>query len=154
MTATLTDSFEIVSATLEDLPSVARNGRAFYEEGQLPGDFNPSTFCSTWEKFIASGLGKIFALKKGTDFCGALGCLVYPDPNDGATVAMETFWYVSKQFRGRGLLLLNAFEEWAKENNAARCMIAHYVHLNADVLGRIYRRRGFSPLEVHYIKTL
>ncbi len=140
--------------TVEELPKLAEKGHRFYEEGNLPGMFVPSIFVKNWTEYLSQGMGVIFALTKDGELLGALGALAYPDPNDGKIVCSEMFWYVFPESRGRGLLLLNAFEDWAKEMGADRIAMVHLTRLAPDSLRKVYEHRGYHELEIHYIKTL
>lgn len=137
----------------EELAELAKLGKSFYEEGKLPGGFNEGMFVENWLKFLALNLGAIFALECG-GFRGALGAFCIPDSNDGELVGTEAFWWVSPEARGNGLRLLNRFESWATERGAKRLIMVHLSGLMPEKIGTLYERRGYSPVEVHYVKSV
>lgn len=86
---------------------------------------------------------------------GAIGGVATADLNTGETVAIEQFWYVDKEARGRGLILLTAFEDWSMEQKAVRCVIGHiYDAERAEAWKRLFAMKHYTPLEIHYSKEL
>lgn len=147
-------SAEVIRLSVDRLPEIARLGAQFQAEGSLPGAFVPEAFVAAWENLIEQDIGVIFALEKNGVVVGGLGAVVFPDPNDGAFVATEMFWFVSKTDRGHGMKLLPVFEEWAKLRDARRVVMVHLENLFPDALRRIYTARGYRPIETHYLKEL
>lgn len=146
---------ELAQATIEDLPKLCAMGAEFYAEGNLPGRFNPEVFQRTWTTLLSGKLGTIFLLKVQGQPVGAIGGVVYPDPNDGDLVASEFFWFVTKEQRGIGAVrLLDAFERWARGMGARRMIMIHLQRLNPDGLRSFYERRGFQHVESHYLKEI
>lgn len=141
-------------ASESDIESIAMIGKSFYGEGSLPGRFNADVFANSWHSFIDSGSGVIFHLSLYGEIVGAIGGLIYPDPNDGDLVASEFFWYVEKGHRGHGLELLYKFEDWAKSSGAKRIIMVHLSSLMPEAIKKIYQRNGYSELETSYIKSL
>lgn len=138
-----------------DFPRVMDLLASFKQEANLPIERNDELACSNWARLIASGVGVIIGLRNrhgGLD--GALGATLVPDLYDGALVAQECFWYVDRTARGRGFLLLRAFEEWARAQGASRFLLAHMHTLMPDRLASLYERMGYARLETHYIKCL
>lgn len=151
---TATSSFQLVSVPVDRLAQLARMGPEFYAEGKLPGAFDPVAFIHTWTNLLAAGTAHIFALEEQGQFVGALGAIIYPDPNDAAPVATEMFWFVRQGHRGSGFVLLDAFEHWAKERGAKRISMVHLVSLMPAVLERVYKARGYRHIESHYMKDV
>jgi hypothetical protein len=86
---------------------------------------------------------------------GAIAGVVTPDLNTGELVAIEQFWFVDNQARGRGLLLLTAFEEWAMSHGAMRCIIGHiWDDKRGEAWKRLFAMKHYTPLEIHYSKEL
>lgn len=103
---------------------------------------------------VASGIMSIFALKHDDIIVGGLAGLIFPDMNSGLKTAVECFWFVNPGDRGKGMLLLNAFEGWAKQNQCKKAAIIHLEDSFADSLKRIYNRRGYTLVEAHYMKEI
>ena len=108
-------------------------------------------FFKTWENLINLGIGTIFIID---DFHGALGAVAYPDPNNGEMMATEMFWIVAKEHRGKGLLLLERYEQWAKEKGCTKAIMVHLKDSMPERLKALYGRSGYEEMETHYIKEL
>lgn len=139
--------------TLADLPAIIELGRSFYAEGNLPGRVEPEQVKRSWNLFLATGQGALFVLERDGAVVGALGALIYPDMNDGDLVATEAFWYVMPEHRGGGIALFNAFEAWASAAGAKRLMMVHLLDLMPKALEKFYIKKGYRPIEIHYIKA-
>ena len=150
----VTTSSEVIELSVDRLSEIARLGTQFQAEGILPGEFIAEAFTKTWANLIWQDIGAIFALEKNGEIVGGLGAVTFPDPNDGAVVANEMFWFVAKSDRGHGMKLLTAFENWAKQRGAKRAMMVHLENLFPDALRRIYTARGYRPVETHYLKEI
>lgn len=136
------------------LVELAALGARFHTEGNLPGCFNPLVFVRTWRTFLSAGVAEVFIIETDGVITGMLGAMIYPDPNDGALVATEMFWYVAPEARGAGLRLLRDFEAWATDRGAARLIMVHLHDLMPEALAKLYQRRGYRPVETHYIKEI
>ena len=140
--------------TIDDVEALLPLASLFWAEGRLPGSFNADTFRATWGRFLDLGIGHILGLSSGERLVGAPGFLVAPDPNDGALVAQETFWYVEPESRGSGLRLLRAFEDEALALGVKRVLVAHLKEINGPELKRIYEHRGYRETETTYMKEI
>lgn len=138
----------------ERLAELAGLGAQFHAEGKLPGRFVPEVFEHTWRTFLDAGVADIFVHEQDHHITGMLGAIIYPDANDGALVATEMFWYVAPEARGTGLRLLRDFETWAQRRGAARIIMAHLHELMPEALTKLYLRRGYRPVETHYLKEV
>lgn len=108
---------------------------------------------SYWS-FIESGIGCIFLLKDQDKIVGGLGAIKYPDLHSGVLTAVETFWYVLPEYRGEGLKLLDAYEQWASDNNCGKMAMIHMVDSMPKALEKLYTRRGYQLIEKHYVKEV
>jgi GNAT superfamily N-acetyltransferase len=142
---------ELPTSRLEELFPLAE---FFWKEGSLPGKFDPAVWLGTWHRFVDSGIGVVLGLEKDNRIIGALGAIKYPDPNDGAIIATELFWFVHPNHRGGGVLLLDRFEQWAAKSGCQRATMVHLENSMPKVLGRFYRLRGYRPIETHYLKEI
>lgn len=136
------------------IPEIAKIAPAFFEEGKLPGKFVPEVFIKFWEQMYGLGLAQMFGAEIEGVLVGGLGGMVYPDPCDGERVASEMFWFILPQFRGGGLALFNDFEKWAVERDAKRITMIHLQGLAPGILKKLYLRKGYQEVEVHYVKSL
>jgi GNAT superfamily N-acetyltransferase len=140
--------------SVEDLPAIEPLGARFYAEARLPGRFVPAVWAATWQRLLAGGNGALFLLERTGEVCGALGAIIFPDPNDGDLVASEMFWFVAPEARGAGLRLLGAFEAWAAERGAQRLGMVHLATAGADRLAKLYERRGYRCVQTDYLKEI
>lgn len=91
---------------------------------------------------VAEVDGKIVAM---------LGLVAYTHPFSGLKTVAEMFWWVCKGYRGRlGLQLMNEGEKWARHQNAK---VLQMIAPN-DRVEKIYRRHGYTRVEVNYQKRL
>lgn len=83
---------------------------------------------------------------------GAIGGILCRDLNDHAPIAVEQFWFVTSEARGRGMRLLMEFDTVARARGATRVLVGHIHAGRTDLWQRILARKGFHLLESHYIK--
>lgn len=139
-----------------ELPLCLQLAPLFFIEGLLPGEFKNEVFIKTWENLYSINIGKIHGAFNEEQLYGAIGGIIFPDPNTGDLIATEMFWYVMPEFRKGtvGLRLLNYFENWAIKEGAKRIIMVHLNSLQPDRLSMFYKKRGYSPIEIHYIKEV
>ena len=105
-----------------------------------------------YKKFIEDGTGKMFVLENSArEMLGGLGCVIGEDLHFPRTLAIETYWFVAEESRGRGLELLAHFETWAESNGYIPTMI-HLSDSYPENLKNLYLKRGYKLVEQHYIK--
>lgn len=108
-----------------------------------------------YEKMIRNGTGHMFILETDEgEMVGGLGCVVGPDLHYPRVIAVETYWFVSPDYRGAGLMLLAFFEKWAKENNCDAVAMVHLLDSMPTKLKKLYERRGYVLIENHYLKEV
>lgn len=143
--------------TVDELPLCRPLGENFFEEAKLPGQWNGDAFLEQWEGFYRLGYGVVFGAFEGEALVGVCGGLAFPDSNTGQERAQELFWWVEPGHRraGPALALLRHFEAWAEERGCEAVTMA-FLHStgNGETLDRWYRRRGYRPLETHYVREL
>ena len=148
-------------AAIEDVDAESdetfmRVGGAFFNEGKMPGSFDPSIFRRTWRLILQHGIGGLWKAESGGVVIGGIGGTIFGDPNDGALVAQEMFWYIDEPHRGgmAAVRLLTTFENWAKARGAKRIQMAHLLELQPERIRDFYERRGYKAVEVIYAKAL
>jgi hypothetical protein len=91
-------------------------------------------------------------LVAGEPACGILMAVAYEHPFGAGRIAKETVWFVSPNARGRlGLAMLDAYEAWAR---SLGCTSAGMASLTSNDVSRIFERRGYAPVETHFVKSL
>lgn len=134
---------------------MAEGGEKFYAEGRLPGVFNRAHFCAQWKQFIEQGIGvSIGMFTESGQLAGALGAIFYQCPFTGDQLATEQFFFVIKEYRGKGMKLLEKFVDLAVERGVNRVAMVHLESLHPEALKRVYERIGFRKVETCYIKEL
>ena len=146
----------IREARLDDLRRLEACAREFYAQSRFLKGFDPERFEAFWTSLLEQEMGVIFLLVSDRDgeIEGTLGGVIYPEPYSGARIATEFFWFVHQARRGEGLKLLRAFESWARAKGCAQIRMAHLVDLMPAKLETVYRRFGYTPAEVQYLKEL
>lgn len=94
-----------------------------------------------------------FILDAGNGPVGVLMARVFDYELGPVRTGKETVWWIDPQHRGTGAIrMLEAYEAWAAERGANTVgMAALQV---APRAGTIYERRGYDPVETHFVKAL
>ena len=88
----------------------------------------------------------------GSPAVGMIGGIIYEHYFNREVVAQELFWWVSPKARGgAGIKLLQAFEDWARENKADKVLM---ISLDVNDVSGIYLKRGYTALEQTYQRFL
>jgi GNAT superfamily N-acetyltransferase len=76
--------------------------------------------------------------------------------NPKITVASETLWWVEEEYRRSryGLILFDAFEEWASAIGASTVAVSHFPNTIGSSISKLYKKRGYKEMENAYIKEL
>jgi GNAT superfamily N-acetyltransferase len=84
---------------------------------------------------------------------GVLAAHAAPHQFAPIKVASELIWWVDPEHRGTSAIkMLDAYEAWATERG---CQYASMVGLGHDPLTtRLYERRGYAPVERHFMRAL
>lgn len=140
---------------VHELHQLERIGTSFTTEVKYPGGFEISPFKQTWTALLNAGLGEIFIVRdpKG-EIMGCLGATFAGDMFNGRLTACESFWYVLKEHRsGRlALYLFDAFEAEAGRRECEKLVFVHLVGEHAEMLEKLYTRRGYSLVEKNFWK--
>jgi len=128
----------------------------FIAEAGYPFPVNREHFLNFWEQVIRAGIGSFYAATEHDVVYGGFGALFFPDAFSGELHASESFWFVAPEHRNSsvGLKLFNAFEAEAKERKCKAIVMIHLAGLNAEVLEKLYLRKGYTPAENIYRKVL
>ena len=136
-------------ATREDLLELLRMAREFAKAAGE--DMERERVVSTMENLMDSEDGIVLY-----DEGAMLAAMIFESPFSGKRVCQELFWWVDEDRRqsGVGAELLEGLESWAGFNGAERLIMVALQQLTPRKLGKIYRARGFKPLEHSYVKDL
>lgn len=107
-----------------------------------------------YENLIRTGAAVFLVLEENGHMHGGIGAIKSPDLHDGKLTAVETFWFVAPESRGKGLLLFDAFEKWAIDSGCQKLAMIHLADSYPDILRKLYKRNGYKLAEEHYIKEV
>lgn len=142
-------------ASSGDFENLAKMGRAFYDAGHLFGGFSAPNFVEFWSDAIMSGRGFIIVADVDGSAVGAIGCLIFQEPNSGEFLGQEMFWWMFPEHRGEASAdLISLFEQEAGEMGATRVLMSAIHGMRERALGRFYSSRGYRPLETSYTKEI
>lgn len=148
------EEVKIRKLDIDEIERLGELAEKFYASSEFLQGFSLEVFRESWTSFLSSGLGVIFVLEADGKLMGAIGGLKYPDPNSGEWTATEFFWFVDEACRGKGLLLLKRFEEWARGQGCKKILMVHLLDLMPEKVKRVYERYGYKAIEVHYAKEV
>lgn len=155
MTQESQTSVKIKFVEADKLDSITPLAKQFWQEGEIVGNYDESSFIASWTDIIKRDVGRIIGAYRNDKLIGMLGFVVSKDPNDGVLVSQEMFWFVDPQYRkGEGLLLLNAYEKIATDVGVKRIGMVHLESIHSDKLGKLYTKRGYKITETHYMKEI
>lgn len=145
----------IHQVTPGEFPTVGLLGQSAFDEGLLPA-FDLDAWVFHWQKIYEMGAGQIWAFTTGDIIGGALGAVAEADLYSGEAIAREAFWYVLPEIRGLpvGMLLLGKFDKWCRAKGCTRQYITHHLTGQASGLAALYRRKGYAPSDVSYVKEV
>jgi len=145
--------YEVTEALICEIPVITKLCKAFEQATEhVEVDIDHSV--ASYTSFIKNGIGAMLLLKHAGTIIGGLGCLKYPDLHSGKLTAVETFWFVTPDHRGRGLMLLDAFESWGKRHGCKKLAMVHMVDSYPGILEKLYIRKGYKLIEKHYVKEV
>ena len=85
---------------------------------------------------------------------GVLAGKVVGNPINGARVFQEVVWYVLKDHRKYGILLLKAMEVRLKSEGIKAMIMINMADSMPDKVARFYERMGYKHLECHFLKRI
>lgn len=129
--------------------------REFFKKSGFEGVWSDQQFVASLLGFVEKGIGVVFVAERDGKPVAMLGGLVSPDLYTEDVVAVETFWYAGKKsVPGEGRKLLEKYEDWSRVKGAKRLRMGSLLNARTPALTRVYRRRGYFPLEAVYEKNL
>lgn len=132
-------------ATEADIPRIVEMGRKFHIVAGIKAPFCEEATENTVRGLIESATGTVLVSDAG--MIG--GALVPAYCAANWTMAVELFWWAEDR---RGLHLLKAFEDWAKDMGADEVRMTT-IH-GLDGAARILDRRGYSACEISHGKAI
>ena len=75
-------------------------------------------------------------------------------PMNGGQIFQEFIWYVNKEFRGKGVWLLEEVQKYLKSSGVSIMIMAVLENSKTDKIKKFYERLGFKKMETHYVRSL
>lgn len=95
-----------------------------------------------------------FFLMCGPQPIGLIAGFIVNNLTNGKSALQEVIWYVDKEHRSQGRILLQYFEEAAKANGCSQIVMALMCNSGMQKLGKFYERMGYRPFEIQYMKEI
>lgn len=146
---------EIRPSTREDIPQALPLFKEFHAEVMADYDieFDAQTILNTMIEYIDNHVA--FSAFKDGEFIGCIaGVVTGMMFNHHIKTFIECAWYVAKEHRGCGALLLDRVEQYCLENEVQKIIIGNTGLVDIDVMQKFYEKRGYRLFENHYIKGL
>lgn len=114
--------------------------------------FQASYAAQLFDQHMALQSACILVLTREEQIAGLLMAAWFEHPFGAGRYAKETVWYIAPQARGRSAIkMLDAYEAWAREQ---ACTAIGMASLVTNDVSKLYERRGFAPVETHFLKSL
>jgi GNAT superfamily N-acetyltransferase len=139
-------------ATEADVDAIVAMGRRFLAS-TIYRDLiaeSPEQMQRLAEMFVRDTDKVTLVAEQDRKIVGMLLVLVHTHFVSGERMAGEVAWWVEPEYRGCGLKLLKAAEQWAREQGAVKfSMVAP-----SEDVECLYQRLGFTKVETAYQRTL
>ncbi len=145
-------------ATIEDIPTIVEMGRRFHAASGYASivAYDPQSAANTFASIMENPDGVLLVAVQDGEICGTAAAMSYPFYfNVHHKTGNEFFWWVNPEFRGTnvGRELLDALEMWKDSMNAGSFTVSALESMRPEIVGEIYRRRGYVPSDRSFIKA-
>ena len=126
--------------------------REFYDESLIEYGMkiNIDMLCDSIEKYRHHS----FLLIVDGKCVGLFAGFEVMSPISDEKIFHEVIWYVKKEYRLKGVYLLNWAMKILKEEGFNSMVMVVMHNSKLEKIARLYERLGFIPMETHYIKKL
>ena len=139
-------------ATSADKAACIRLLRESHEAAGFVFKFQAAYASALFDGHMSHNHACVLVFDLETQVQGVLMVSWFEHPFGAGRYAKETVWYVAPIARGRGAIrMLDAYETWARDQN---CVALGMASLVSNDVSRLYERRGFTPVETHFVKSL
>lgn len=112
--------------------------------------FQAAYAAQLFDQHMASHQACVIVHEQDGRVVGLLMAVWFEHPFGAGRYAKETVWFIAPQARGRAAIkMLSAYEAWAKEQN---CTAIGMASLETNDVSKLYLRRGYQPVETHFLK--
>jgi GNAT superfamily N-acetyltransferase len=137
--------------TLADVPALVTLARHFVASYGAAGPENPAQLETLATHLVSTPTTTVLVADAGAGhLVGMIGLVAYAHHVSGVPTVGEVAWWVDPDARGCGVALLQRAERWAAEQGASQIQLI----APNDRVGRLYQRRGYTPIEVSYQRPL
>lgn len=117
-------------------------------------DFDRELFGAMMREMIRLGVGVVFLLEHEGRPVGFIYGIYHHDPILCTRMVCESHWFVEKEHRSMGLLLLDKLKEWGKSKGAMSMSVGHFPQLHGHKMQRLYESLGFVHVQEQYMKEI
>ena len=154
----LNRSAVIRPAEYGDVNAIVDLGRVFLSVSDMEAlaAFCPESLGRSLHNMVDAPNAILLVAEEDGQIVGMAGAMVFQAYwNAAVIIGQETFWWVQPEARGKfGGALLAALEDEARIRGARTFLMVSLEALRPEAVGKIYQRRGYSPLEHTYWKAL
>jgi N-acetylglutamate synthase-like GNAT family acetyltransferase len=140
----------------DEIQTICVGGKAFADAAGATS-FDKTSFIKFVHSLYANKKGKLFVIETDNTVVGGLGVIAYPCfYNNNVLRVQECFWWIDPEHRNfnNSINLFNKIEEWAKEINAHQIMVSSTSTLNPEKLEKFYVKKGFTKVDINYVKDI
>ena len=141
-------------ANESDIPALVAMGRPFAEYSAIPAEYSPRHTESMLRLLMQTGA--VLVEEEAGAIRGSLWGLMAPLWFTASRVAAEMALWVVPEHRGQGVaaILINAFEQWGKENGASYVSMTDLSIGGSYPAGEMFDRLGYVVTERARIKEV
>lgn len=144
-------------ATVNDLVSIVKLGRTFYEQAGFSEfqNYDEKRCFKELNAFLHSSLVRILVFEMDGQVRGIAGFHLVRMFFSSTLVGIELFFYIEPEYRGPyGLTFFKALEVQARICGAVSLTMYTLEAKNPRATGRFYARQGYKPVEHGWTKKL
>lgn len=118
-------------------------------------EYDPETSRAGMLGLLHNENAGLFVIDTGSELKGAVGFVLTPVwLSADFTIAQEVFWWVEPGVSREAISLWRAGEDWAEVSGAKASVMIRLDGMRDEALHRLYQRRGYNPVEHHYVRKL
>lgn len=144
----------------KDASAIARMGKAFFDFTPVLDKhvgYDKDSLLGFAEMAQESRSVAMFVAEVDGEVVGAVAGICYPHfLNNNRVVAQELFWWVDPEHRGStiGNELHDMLVTWASMNGARAFFMIAINNERSDRIEKLYKRKGYEPLERTYVRGI
>jgi len=135
-------------ATYEDMPAVMEMTRKLYAGSDYVNEipFDDESADPLIRMSMDQNLCSV--MEKNNHAVGTIWGVASPYPlNKNYLYGTEIAWWVDPEWRGHGIGLMRHIEKSARNAGIRMWIMGSHDPMNSEMLGKIYEKRGYCPVE-------